>query len=158
MLISLSSLTVRVFGAVWFAAIAGIGFPLSMAAFPGPSSQSTPWILSGVWAGVTMFGLPAALAGAITGTRIDRAGPLGAFLLGALTVVLTCMIAGFWMAAFGSRVLNLRAFTEDAFAGAFGMLVIDVIFLRGVPFLLGGFAALGFRTVLLKFHATRDER
>jgi hypothetical protein len=150
----------RALGAGWFAVIACIGFPLSIVALPGPSSFSpnSSWLLSGVWAGVTAYGLPAALAGAITSTRIYRSSSLGAFIFGALTVVLTCLFSGLWMTILNARVFNLRVIAEQAFVSGMGAIVIDVFFLRGVPFVLGGFAALAFRAVLFKFYEDRDDR
>lgn len=155
---ALTPLTLRVLGAAWFAAIAGIGFPLSMAAFPGPSTPSAQQFLSGVLGGVAMFGIPAAIAGAIFGPRIYRANPLGAFLFGVPVVLLTSLMAGFWMAAYNARFFNLRVIAEDGLAVGLGMILIDLILLRGVPLLLGGFAALGFRAVLFKLYAINDGR
>lgn len=149
---------VALLGSLWFALVAGVCFPLVFAMLPHGGPQTLSQTGKGVLVGLQLFGLPAALAGAITGNRIYRAGSLMAFILGALTVVLTCFFFGLWMAIFNARVFNLRVIAEQAFVGGMGAIVIDLVFLRGVPFVLGGFAALAFRAVLFKFYENRHDR
>lgn len=92
-----------------------------------------------------MYGIPAAVAGFLLARRIVTAPALVAFVLGALAALLSAALSGLWMALLTNRFISWSAFASDAVIGSLGQVVLDVLVLRGLPLVFGGFAALGLR-------------
>ena len=141
----------QLLGAIWFAAAAGICFPLSVAAFPGPGSLQLGQILPGVWAGLSVYGVPAAIAGVLLVRGIVASNAGLAFVLGALAVLFAAILTGPWLELVGGRFTTLEAFLSASFIGALGQVAIDVVLLRGLPFLFGGLFGIGLRATVLKY-------
>lgn len=141
----------QLFGAIWFAAAAGICLPLSLASFPGPESIQLNQLIAGVWSGIALYGVPAAISGALLARWIVETKAPVAFALGALAVLLTAALAGPWLALLAARRSGLSAFATDALAQALGQIAIDIFLLRGVPLLLGGLVAIGLKAAVAKY-------
>jgi hypothetical protein len=136
-------------GALWFALVAGVCFPLVMATLPFATPQTLSQTGKGVLAGLQVFGLPAAVAGFLLANRAVAADIVLSFFLGVLVVVLTCILAALFGVLIAGRFHSFQIAAWNVFAVAFGFLLADFIFLRGVPFIAGGLAMLAFRAFAL---------
>lgn len=139
-------LHVALAGAVWFALVAGLSLPLLMSALPKPfAPDGVSAVTSEFKFAFLTFGLPGALIAFALANRIARSSVFGAFVLGAVLVLATNLLAGVVMSMLVSHFVSLYSFLERAFSVAASFLLLDVVLFKGAPFVIGGLAALGFR-------------
>ena len=143
-----------VLGGVCFAVATGVCFPLVYIAFPGIAVFRPELVLPSIWSGVMLYGVPAALVGALLARKIAGGGALFVFVLGAFAVLATCLLAGPWLALWAGGGWSLARFSADAVNTALLQVFIDVVGPKGLPFLLGGLVALGLRAMVSKWRAT----
>jgi hypothetical protein len=137
-------------GALWFGIVAAASLPLAMSVHSAPQ----PGITAGT-AGVAkfsayLFGLPGAVAGLVLANRIARSVSVMASIgLGVLLVVFKDVLAALQGALGGFvRSFSIQAFGESLLNSSFLFLFSDVVSLYGIPFVLGGLAAMAFRAVV----------
>jgi hypothetical protein len=86
-----------------------------------------------------MFGVPSAFVGFLMANRIARSSSLyGVLLLGVFVVICASLLFGLLAGVFTSRI-------TDAWMVALGVLIFEAWFFKGIPFVIGALAALGFR-------------
>ena len=128
---------IAVAGAVWFAFVSGASFPLLMQLF-APASPDPIREAAGA---LVTFGLPAGLVAFLLANRLVRSSHLVAMVLGAVLVPIANLLAPVLM---GLRGSSLRS----VWAAGVGFILMDTVFLKGLPFLIGGAAALIFREAI----------
>jgi hypothetical protein len=124
-------------GAIWFAFVSGASFPLLMQLFAGGSSDP----IREAGGAVVTFGLPAGLVAFLLANPIVRSSYFEAIVLGAMLVLITNFLTPLLIGLRGSGFRN-------AWTAGVGLVLMDAVFLKGLPFLIGGVAALIFREAI----------
>ncbi|MFY8041644.1 MAG: hypothetical protein ACOVOD_01840 [Rhodoferax sp.] len=78
------------------------------------------------------------------------------FSLGVVLVVLVNLLAGVCFAIYGERFLSLGSFLEHVATSIKILLFLDILAFKGVPFLMGGLAALAFRAGIERYGLNQD--
>lgn len=139
-------------GAAFFAFVAAVGLPLMLSLYASLRPTSLHESIGGARFALLVFGGPAAICGFALANRITSASsPASAFFLGTILVVLTNLAAALCLAVL-SRNSSLREFPFTMF---FFFLVLDVVAFYGLPFIIGGIAAMAFRRAVI--HITNNE-
>jgi hypothetical protein len=142
-------------GAAFFAFVAAVGLPLMLSLYASLRPTSLHESIGGARFALLVFGGPAAICGFALANRITSASsPASAFFLGTILVVLTNLAAALCLAVL-SRNSSLREFPFFTVTMFFFFLVLDVVAFYGLPFIIGGIAAMAFRRAVI--HITNNE-
>lgn len=145
-----TALYVALAGAVLFSLLAGFGFPLAMSAIETPLAAKNFFEAAGMFKfSMTIFGGPAALVGLLLAKRIVLASSFGAFVLGVFLVLATHLLGAMVAMLYVSYPFSLDSFFADGAKIALVFLIFDMAVFKGMPFLLGGLAALALRAGFL---------